>query len=272
MSGFRGDDQNHDHDSATTWVAGVNLISHASVRAAVARLQDEHAITNPDNAFDALYRVSRRSGVKLRQLSAAVLDGAAIPVGKAPAAPALSFSLRGRGGRPHPSDVLADLTTTALELTGAQGAVVQVKDAMHGGLCIEGHAGLGEQYRHHFSYVDDGGSAAGRATARCEVVRVDDVSVSPLYSLGDQAVLAAEGVRAELAVPMCDEDGTNRGAVTVVFGARHPNIDPFAIEMLHGHADSCAQWLRWYDATVLPALVAAVHEAAAASAEEAVSA
>jgi hypothetical protein len=37
--------------------------------------------------------------------------------------------------------------------------------------------------------------------------------------------------------------------------------------MLHGHADSCAQWLRWYDAVVMPALVAAVHDAAAAHAD-----
>ncbi|MBO0677670.1 ANTAR domain-containing protein [Mycolicibacterium sp. S2-37] len=267
MSEFRaGDDQNH--DSVMAWVARVNLISHASVRAAVSRLQDEHGISNADNAFDALYRVSRRYGVKLRQLSAAVLDGRTAPVGTAPAAPTLSFSLRGRGHRPRPADVLADLLTTAVELTGARGGAVQVTDALHGGLCIETHTGLGDEYRHHFSYVDDGSSAAGRAAARCEIVRIDDVSVSPLHSFADQTVLAAEGVRAELAVPMCDEDGTNRGAVAVVFDDRHPHVDPFAVEMLHGHADSCAQWLRWYEATVLPVLVAAVHESIAAHADE----
>lgn len=265
MSEFRtGDDQNL--DSAMTWVAKVNLISHASVRAAVTRLQEAHADINADNAFDALYQVSRHSGVKLRHLCAAVVNGAEAPAGRTPAAPALSFSLRGRGAAPRPADVLADLTTTAVELTGARGGVVQLRDGLHSGLCIESHTGLGDQYRYHFSYVDDGSTAAGRATARCEVVRVDDVTVSPLHSFVDQEVLAADGVRAELAVPMCDEDGRNRGAVTVVFDDRHPHIDPFAVEMLHGHADSCAQWLRWYDAAVLPALVAAVHEGAAAHA------
>jgi hypothetical protein len=39
--------------------------------------------------------------------------------------------------------------------------------------------------------------------------------------------------------------------------------------MLHGHADSCAQWLRWYDQAVMPMLVGAVHDVAAAQADRA---
>jgi hypothetical protein len=137
-----------------------------------------------------------------------------------------------------------------------------------GGLCIENYTGLAEQFRQHFSYVEDEGSAAADATSHCEVVRVDDVAVSPLYNFTDMEVLAQSGVRAEVAIPMCDEDGRNWGAVTVMFDARRPRIDPFAIEMLHGHADSCAQWLRWYDSEIMPVLVAAVHEVAAALVEE----
>lgn len=262
MNELQADD--HDLHTASTWVASVNLISHATVRAAVAQLQHDHAMLNADNAFDTLHRVARRHGVKLRHLAAAVVNGASTP--KSTPAPALSFSLRGRGEAPKPAEVLADLLTTAVELTSATGGLVQLKDALHGGLCVESHTGLDDDYRYHFSYVDDGTTAAGRATAHCEVTRVDDVTVSPLHSFADQAVLAANGVRAELAVPMCDEDSRNRGAVTVTFDARHPHIDPFAVEMLHGHADSCAQWLRWYDAAVMPALVAAVHDAVAAHA------
>jgi hypothetical protein len=257
---------NDDLHYASTWVASVNLISHACVRAAVAQLQHDHPMLNADNAFDALHRVARRHGVKLRHLAAAVVNGGSTP--KTAPAPALSFSLRGRGEAPNPAEVLADLLTTAVELTSATGGLVQLKDALHGGLCIESHTGLDDDYRYHFSYVDDGTTAAGRATARCEVTRVDDVTISPLHSFADQTILATNGVRAELAVPMCDEDSRNHGAVTVTFGARHPHLDPFAVEMLHGHADSCAQWLRWYDAVVMPALVAAVHDAAAAHTED----
>lgn len=266
MTDLQADD--HVLDAASTWVASVNLISHATVRSAVAQLQHQHGIVNADNAFGVLHRVARRSGVKLRHLSAAVVTGAAPAVKTAPA-PALSFSLRGRGDAPKPADVFADLLTTAVELTSATGGLVQLRDALHGGLCIESHDGLDDDYRHHFSYIDDGTTAAGRATSSCEVTRVDDVTVSPLHSFADQSVLAANGVRAELAVPMCDEDGRNRGAVTVTFATRHPHVDPFAVEMLHGHADSCAQWLRWYDAVVMPALVAEVHDAAAALADDA---
>lgn len=262
MTDLQADD--HDLQTASTWVASVNLISHASVRTAVAQLQHDHADLNADNAFDALCRTARRYGVKLRHLSAAVVNGVGAPAPRPASAPPLSFSLRGRGEAPKPAEVLADLLTTAVDLTAAAGGLVQLKDPLHGGLCIESHTGLDDAYRHHFSYVDDGSTAAGRATSRCEVTLVDDITVSTLHSFADQAVLTAGGIRAELAVPMCDEDGRNRGAVTVTFADRHPHIDPFAVEMLHGHADSCAQWLRWYDAVAVPTFVTAVHDAAAA--------
>ncbi|KUI31147.1 histidine kinase [Mycobacterium sp. IS-1496] len=253
-----GDEQTFDESAL---VAPINLISHAVVRNAVTRLQDDHEIINADTAFRALLTVSKRYDVKLRHLSAAVVNadaGTRIPA----SAPALSFSLRGRGTAPRRSDVFADLVTTAVELFSATSAAVQLRDAAFGGVCIESHTGLPEQFRHHFSFVEDEGSAAGYATAHCEVVRVDDVAVSPLYGFTDMEVLAASGVQAEIAVPMCDEDGRNWGAVTVMFDSRRPRIDPFAVEMLHGHADSCAQWLRWYDSAVMPKLVAAVHDVA----------
>jgi hypothetical protein len=265
-----GDEQTFD-DMAL--VAPINLISHAVVRNAVSRLQDDHGITDADTAFRALLTVSKRYDVKLRHLSAAVVDAdAGVRGAKSVAAPELSFSLRGRGKAPKKSDVFADLVTTAIELFSAPAAAVQLRDAVFGGVCIESHTGVSEQFRHHFSYVEDEGSAAAYATAHCEVVRVDDVAVSPLYSFTDMEVLAASGIQAEVAIPMCDEDGRNWGAVTVMFDARRPRIDPFAVEMMHGHADSCAQWLRWYDTELMPMRVDAVHEVAAALVEEAGSA
>ncbi|WP_197374149.1 GAF domain-containing protein [Mycolicibacterium baixiangningiae] len=244
--------------------APVNLISHATVRSAVSRLQDDHAITDADKAFRALLKVAHRYDVKLRHLSAALLNANAAtgPVRGAPA-PSLSFSLRGCGDAPKRSDVFTVLLTTAVDLFSAPLGAVQMRDAMRDGLCIESHAGVAARFRDHFSYVEGTGSAAAYATAHCEVVRVDDVAVSRLYDFSDVEVLAECGVQAELAVPMCDEDGRSWGAVTVMFDSRRPRIDPFAVEMLHGHADSCAQWLRWYDHAVMPMLVGAVHEVAA---------
>ncbi|TFV58677.1 ANTAR domain-containing protein [Mycobacterium sp. PS03-16] len=262
-----GDEQTLDQTAGL--VAPINLISHATLRTAVGRLQEQRGIADADIAFRALLRVAMRYGVKLRHLSAAVIATDTRPrdAVRAPA-PALSFSLRGRGEAPKRADVLADLLTTAVDLFAAPAGAVQLRDAMHGGLCIESHTGVTEQFRQHFSYLEDGGSAAAHATAQCEVTRVDDVSISPLYRLADMEVLAGSGVHAEIAVPMCDEDGRNWGAVTVMFGTPHPRLDPFAIEMLHGHADSCAQWLRWYDSAVMPMLVDAVHDVAAALAAE----
>lgn len=256
-----GDEQTFD-DAAL--MAPVNLVSHAVVRNAVTRLQGEHGITDADTAFRALLTVSKRYHVKLRHLSAAVgsAGGGADRANGAPT-PVLSFSLRGRGTAPKRSDVFDDLVTTAVELFSAPAAAVVLRDGVFGGVCIESYAGVPEHFRQHFSFVEDGGSAAAYATAKCEVVGVDDVAASPLYTFTDMEVLVQSGVQAEVAIPMCDEDGHNWGAVTVMFGARRPRIDPFAVEMLNGHADSCAQWLRWYDSEVTPRLVGAVHDVAA---------
>jgi hypothetical protein len=268
MGGFRSGDEGA-VDATATLVARVNLISHATVRAAVTRLQDEYGIADADAAFQALYEVSQRYDVKLRHLSAAVLNTEP-GSGKRMPEPALPFSPQVDTGVPKRSTVFADLLATAVGLTAADSGAVQLRHAVHGGLCIESHCGLSDGYRHHFSYIDDGVSAAGRATTHCELVRVDDVTISPLYTYADEALLTAEGIRAEFAAPMCDEDGHNWGAVTVHFHTRHPRIDPFAVEMLHGHADACAQWLEWYDQTVLPLLIDEVHDAAAARAAAAV--
>lgn len=249
-----------------TLIARVNLISHATVRTAVDRLRDVHRITDPDIAFRSLYRVAKRHDVKLRHLAAAVVSHDASSTGPeiaaVPAEPRLPFASRGRGAL-RPVAVLDDLLATATELTGARMGAVHLRHAVHGGLCIESSTGLSEEYRRHFSYVDDAGSVAGRSSARCAVIRVDDVATHPVYTRADAAVLADQGIAAELAVPMCDESGENRGAVVVQFDARHPHVDPFAVEMLHGHADACAQWLWWYDQAVVPGLVAAVHAHAA---------
>ncbi|QEM45621.1 ANTAR domain-containing protein [Mycolicibacterium grossiae] len=248
---------------ASTLIARINLISHATVRTAVSRLQDDHGITDADTAFRALYTAAKRFDVKLRHVAAAVLahdEDADAAAGEAGTAPALPFSTGRRTGAAKRSEVLADLASAAAELTAAPKVAVHLRHQLHGGVCIESQLGLGEGYRRHFSYVDDAGSAAGRAMSSCGLVRLDDVATSPIYTYADAAVLASEGVRAELAAAMCDETGREWGAVSVLFDVRHPRIDPFAVEMLQGHADSCAQWLRWYDQAVTPRIVAAVHD------------
>lgn len=248
-----------------TLIARVNLITHATVRSAVDRLQNDHRNIDADNAFRALYHVAKRHDVKLRHLAAAVVETEPRSDIRSLDEPELPFQPGRRAGLPSRTDVMADLLAEAVELTSADAAAVHLRHALHGGLCIERDSGLGEGFRRQFSYVDDAGSAAGRSSARCEVVRIDDVSTSPIYTRADVAVLADEGIRAQLAVPMCDETGSNWGAVDVLFTQRHPRIDPFGVDMLHGHADACAQWLRWYDLTVMPKLVAAVHRAARAT-------
>jgi hypothetical protein len=97
-------------------------------------------------------------------------------------------------------------------------------------------------------------------------VVVTDVDSSPLFSESTRETLLANDVRSCVSTPIVDNDGAVRGMVSTHQSRR--NVIPTEAElgMLRGVAGQCGRWLQWYDHLVLPAVVAAVHDAAAAKA------
>jgi hypothetical protein len=52
------------------------------------------------------------------------------------------------------------------------------------------------------------------------------------------------------------------GAVTTHFASPRRSPDDATATSIQRHADECARWLRWYDATAMPRIVSTVHAAA----------
>lgn len=239
----------------------VGMLSRATIRAAIELLQRAHGLTSPDSGFAALQKASQTHNVKLRSVAAAVMTSDGSVRRRRAAPPALSFSEPGNG-QPNRTQVLRDLLATATTLSGADYGAVQLRDPVHGGLIIEGHHGFDRAFLDFFSYIDDAGTASGTTMARSTQTFVDDVASSPIYADADRDVVLGAGVRSVLSTPMRDARDAAVGAVTTHFAQPRRSADDRIAATIQQHADECAQWLTWYDATAMPRIVSTAHAAA----------
>jgi hypothetical protein len=229
-------------------------------------LRRQHGIADPDTAFEVLRVVSQRHNVKLRSVAAAVISSAGnhekrngtdlLPP------PTVGFSPRACARRPNRTAVLQDLMRTAMTDAHADHSTVQVRDRIHGGLILEGSSGFGRDFLDFFGYVDDGGSACGETLIDGQQVIVDDVESSPVFDEPDRAMVLTAGVRAVVSTPLLDEHQNIWGVVSTHYTqANHAPSEPAARRVAQQAVD-CARWLSWYDATMMPKVLASVHATA----------
>ncbi len=240
------------------------VVSRTTVKAAMGKLAHLHGLSDPDTAFDVLRTVSQRHNVKLRHLAAFVLAGPAERPSRRTVEPAVTVKVpRDGAGRPNRTGVVRNLMRTAVLAVGVERGTVQLSNAEGGWLTIEGQAGFARHFLEHFSYVDGSeGSACGHALARARQVFVDDVATSEVFTEPERRVVLDAGVQSVLSTPVVDGSGTVRGMVLTHFGdRRRPDRD--GVVTIRRLADECGRWLTWYDTTVMPDVVAAVHVAAA---------
>ena len=138
---------------------------------------------------------------------------------------------------------------------------------MHGGLTIECHSGFDRDFLDFFGYVDDEGSACGSTLTEVRQVVVDDVETAPVFAEPERAMVLTSGVRSVVSTPLLDELGSVRGVVSTHYAQPNRAPDAARLRSVQQQADSCARWLSWYDGTVMPHVLAAVHTTAQAAAE-----
>jgi hypothetical protein len=249
--------------NATTLSVGARL-SRATVRLAMTALQDQYAL-HQNAAFDVLRGVSQRHNVKLRVVAAGMVSpdvGTRSP--HVTACPPLPFTAGGRTCA-NRGEVLAELMRVAVSRAGAQRGSVQLHDHVHGGLHLEGSRGFSKDFADTFSYVSGDNTACGHAFSDGAQVVVTDVASSPLFSEYARETLLAHNVRSCVSTPIVDNDGQVRGIVSTHQRRRDAVPCDADLRQLRRMAGQSGHWLKWYDDTVLPALVAAVHDAAANS-------
>jgi hypothetical protein len=237
------------------------------VRSAMETLRRHHGIVDPDAAFDVLRSVSQRYTVKLRAVAAAVVSSTTHHEKSASTRslkpPAVGFSPRADAHKPNRTAVLQDLMRAAMAETQADYSTVQVREPIHGGLMLEGNSGFGRDFVDFFGYVDDGGSACGQTLTHGRQVIVDEVESSPVFDEPDRAMVLKAGVRSVVSTPLLDEQGNVWGVVSTHYGQAHRVPDEPVVRRVQHHADDCARWLFWYEATMMPKVLASVHATAA---------
>jgi hypothetical protein len=228
----------------------------------MAALQDQYALDQAA-AFDMLRDVSQRHNVKLRVVAAGMVSPHVGTLSRhATACPPLPFTVAGRACATR-SEVLAELMRVAVSRSGAQRGSVQLHDHVHGGLQLEGSRGFSQDFADIFSYVRGDDTACGHAFSDGAQVVVTDVAKSPLFSESARETLLAHEVRSCVSTPIVDNDGQVWGIVSTHQGRRDAIPTDADLRQLRRMAGQSGQWLRWYDRTVLPDVVAAVHDAAA---------
>jgi hypothetical protein len=238
-------------------------MSRATVRLAMAALQDQHGL-DQNAAFDVLRGVSQRHNVKLRVLAAGMIAPHASARSRpATARPPLPFTASGRACT-NRAEVVADLMRVVISRSGSERGTVQLHDQVHGGMQLEGWRGFSQDFADTFSYVSRE-DTSWRAFRDAQVV-VTDVDSSPLFSEPAREALLANDVRSFVSTPIVDDDGAVRGIVSIHQPRRAAVPTQARLGQLRRMAGQCGRWLQWYDHLVLPTVVAAVHEAAGARA------
>jgi hypothetical protein len=235
-------------------------MSRATVRLAMAALQDQHGL-DENAAFDVLREVSQHHNVKLRVVAAGMIAPASARSRPAAARPPLPFTVRGRTCT-NRAEVVTELMRVVISRSGAERGTVQLHDFVHGGMQLEGWRGFSQAFADNFSYVSSDDTACGQAFNDVQVV-VTDVDSSPLVSESLREILLANDVRSCVTTPILDDNGAVRGMVSTHQADRDAVPDRAELGQLWRMAGQCGRWLEWYDHLVLPTVVAAVHEAAA---------
>jgi GAF domain-containing protein len=245
-------------------------VSRLTVRAAMSRLQQDYGIDDQDTAFSVLREASQRHNVKLRALSAVLIDAEApaSPDGGAGAPPPATpspVSFCARAGQPHPNrtDVLSELLQAARTLTGAECGTVQLTDRIFGGLTLEGHSGFDRDFLDAFGYVGDTDTPCGLALAERRQLIVEEVVSSPMLGEAVRERLTAAGCRSVISTPMLNEQAGVCGVVSVHDRDQRPAPTETEVDRLQIMANECARWLQWYETTVLGAAATAARATAA---------
>jgi anti-anti-sigma regulatory factor len=156
---------------------------------------------------------------------AEVLFGAGLSHGQRGATPAdlatIDGLLSGASGRVDKADTAA---RALLQLVGPDMCNVQILDRSDDSLKISTQHGFHETFLTHFARVADDNSACGAAMGRGELIAVDDVAKSRIFTGTTLDVMLEAGAQAVESMPYFDRKGELAGMISMHH--RTPGIRP----------------------------------------------
>ncbi|MCF6525457.1 ANTAR domain-containing protein [Streptomyces sp. JJ36] len=183
--------------------------THPLIDQALGVLLERYGLPGPRRAFELLRRCSQVYNIRLRTLAAALVADPRGDGEQPPAAhrqpPRLSFLPRDHAGTVNAGTVVNAVLERTLEIAGADMGSVQLVDPLTGGLRLEAHEGLSEEFVDFFDRVGGDGTPCGQAARHRVRVTVTDVATgSGAFPESVRAVLLAAGSRAVHSTPLTD--------------------------------------------------------------------
>jgi hypothetical protein len=240
-----------------------DLRSRARVRPLISQaqgiLQERYALPDGESAFALMQRASQRYNVKLHTL-AGVLVTAPRPDGpdalwfprrvRGPE-PELTFTQAHRSGSGSRGAVLKAVLRSTLTVTGTDMGNVQLPDPARGGLRIEQHTGLTDDFLDFFAHVGEDGTSCARAARDVAQVTVRDVESDPVFTEPARRAILAAGSRACHSVPLTTESGLCVGMVSAHMDRPLDGLTTAQTKALDTVGGEAGRWLAWHDRTVV---------------------
>lgn len=236
-------------------------------------LAERYRLPDGEAAFELLRACSQEHNLKLRAVAAAVI---AAPRPQSPT----GMWFPGRARRPLPvarllrrpgveptnrSSVLEAVLDEAVRCSGTRRAGVQLVDPALDVLVLEKHRGFTDDFADFFAHVAGRGTACAACRRRAQRVTVTDVAADAHFDGGRfRRALLEEGIRALDCTPVVNAAGHGVGVISAHFtrpGHRPTEDQARALDLL---AQETADWLAWYQRTVVLEALEQLHAMAAA--------
>ncbi|ORT53439.1 ANTAR domain-containing protein [Streptomyces sp. CB03238] len=232
-------------------------------------LRERYRLADAEAAFALMQHASQRCNVRLRTLAGAVVrlerpDDRAdqwFPGRVRHPAPALDSLAIDDASRAHRGAVLGAVLSQTLAVTSTHMGNVQIGDHAAGGLWLEKHAGLSEDFVDFFDFVGDEGTACAQAAKDMEQVTVHDVATDPVFTEDARRAILEAGSRSAHSVPLIS-GGRCVGMVSAHFERPIQDLHAAQLRALEHTGREVGRWLAWYDRTVVLDALEHLHAAA----------
>ncbi|MFJ3623208.1 ANTAR domain-containing protein [Streptomyces iakyrus] len=240
-----------------------DLRARARVRPLISQaqgiLQERYALPDGESAFALMQRASQRYNVKLHTLAGVLVtaprpdepDALWFPRRVRGPEPELTFTQAHRSGSGSRGAVLKAVLRSTLTVTGTDMGNVQLPDPARGGLRIEQHTGLTEDFLDFFAHVGEDGTACARAARDVAQVTVRDVESDPVFTEPARRAILAAGSRACHSVPLTTESGLCVGMVSAHLDRPLDGLTTAQTKALDTVGGEAGRWLAWHDRTVV---------------------
>ncbi|MGA5421348.1 ANTAR domain-containing protein [Streptomyces lavendulocolor] len=232
-------------------------------------LKERYRLPDAEAAFALLQLASQRHNVRLRTLAHAVVrlerpdERAAtwFPGRVRHPAPPLESLAIDDASHAHRGAVLGAALSQTLAVTATHMGNVQIGDHTAGGLWMEKHTGLSDDFVDFFGFVGADGTSCARAAQQVTQVTVRDVATDPVFTEDARRTILEAGSRAAHSVPLV-AGGRCVGMVSAHFERPIRDLHGAQLRALEHTGREVGRWLAWYDRTVVLDALEDLHAAA----------